>query len=148
MTKKTLTKTVKVMEASEPSNIIWENQCSINKYYVGKYLANITVLIAIAIYYKGMLTTKRKAYHLNEFYPKSDCYEMEKRYSKDPVIFRDQAAFYYMEPKIYKNSTGYTPIQGSGVQVCFCESYEHNQAYWSKFEWGNIDNITFKYEGE
>ena len=125
------TSTVKVLEASEPSNIIWENQCNINKYYVHKYLANIIVLIAITIYYKGMLTSKRKAYHLNEFYPKSNCYEMVERYSPDPKNFRDQAAFYYMEPKKYKNSTGYTPIKGSGTQVCFCESYEHNQTYWS-----------------
>ena len=110
-------------------------------------MANILVLIAIALYYKGMLTVKRKAYHLSEIYPQDNpCRTIVERH--DPEHLLEIAAFYYMEPKIYRNNTGYTSINNRETLVCFCESYEHNRTKWNNPGWDLYDNIKFTYEGK
>lgn len=74
---------IEIKEAIEPLNIIWENMPHYKKWYVyTKFLANIVIVICLAMYFKYMLNVKRKAYHIEQEYPiNSECGEVYYHYN-------------------------------------------------------------------
>ena len=121
---------LKMEDADEPGNIIWESK-HIKGFNLFKRvmfgLGMVAVILIIS--FSVIVTLQTKSVELDRMYPKIDCVKLQETYIHENI--RNQAGNDYLQQKLYndevKSGETETLAPRVGALRCYCENFVRSE---------------------